>query len=313
MTERHFQAASLLLLATIFTSPTLAQLPPTTTPSLFENYLGNGDLGQCGYNDAQFLYSSGFAEAGTWTKPVRMDTDSRSGACSQQFGIYDPTGQLSGLVLKIDFQGPSNQCWNPGTRTVPISSAANFPWSTWSSIYWIDTDERSGYCTQTFSIEGRSDVALDVNFEAEENNGQCGNVGTFPVVLLRSATFIIDADGRSGACRQKFRLRLNADADSDGVLDWTDNCPYAWSSNPSGCGSICGNNMCETGESSANCCQDCGAHCGDGMCQTNCGESEWSCPGDCGSNPCGNGICEVYLGECASTCPLDCVNYEHCQ
>jgi hypothetical protein len=284
---------------------------PTTaggTPYFSEEYLGNADLGQCGYNSATFLYGSQDTAAGTWTMPVRIDTDNRSGGCSQRFRLADPSGQLSGLVLKVDFQGTANQCAGTGIRSI-------VPNGSWSSIYWIDTDDKAGYCTQTFSIEGRSDLALDVNFEAESNNGQCGNVGTFPVVLGRSATFILDTDERSGGCRQKFRLRLNSNADGDGVGDASDSCPYAWSSNPSGCGSACGNSMCESGESSANCCQDCGAYCGNGLCQTECGESEWSCPSDCDSSsgPCGDGFCDVWQGECASNCPQDCVNGEYCQ
>jgi hypothetical protein len=77
---------------------------------------------------------------------------------------------------------------------------------------------------------------------------------------------------------------------------------------------LCGDGLCGGGESSSSCCQDCGAYCGNGVCQTECGESEWSCPGDCsiGGN-CGNGICDVFQGECASTCPQDCVNGEFCQ
>jgi hypothetical protein len=292
----------------------LEEIPPTTTPSLFESYLGDGDLGQCGYGNPQFLYGTGFAEAETWTKPVRMDTDNRSGACFQQFGLYDPTGRLSGLQLKVDFQGTSNQCWYPGIRTVPISSAANFPWGVWSSAYRIDTDDRAGYCTQTFSLEGRSDVALDISFEAESNNGQCGNVGTFPVVLGRSATFYIDTDERSGGCRQKFRLRLNNNADDDGVGDRFDSCPYVWGAGPSGCAPFCGDGSCQSGETPSSCCHDCGAYCGDGMCQHDCGESAWTCPTDCGSGgSCGDGFCDVFQGECASNCPQDCTAEEYCQ
>jgi hypothetical protein len=286
----------------------------TTTPAFFENFLGWGDLGQCGYGAGGVFYGSQGAEAGTWTQPVRMDMDNRSGGCTQEFGLYDPFGQLAGLQLKVNFGGTANQCWNQGIRTVPISSSFSSSWSNWSSVYALDTDDKAGYCTQTFSIEGRSDVALDVAFEAEANNGQCGNVGTFPVVLGRPASFTIDTDGRAGGCRQKFRLRLNADADNDGVGDRFDSCPYVYGSGANGCPTVCGNWSCESGEDGSNCPFDCG-FCGDFVCGA--GENDFNCPNDCGGGgggeSCGDGFCDVFQGECAANCPQDCTGGEFCQ
>lgn len=77
---------------------------------------------------------------------------------------------------------------------------------------------------------------------------------------------------------------------------------------------LCGDGLCGIGESSW-CCQDCGAYCGNGVCQTDCGESEWTCPTDCGGGggACGDSFCDVFQGECASNCPQDCINGELCQ
>jgi hypothetical protein len=68
-------------------------------------------------------------------------------------------------------------------------------------------------------------------------------------------------------------------------------------------GPHCGNSSCETGETSANCCQDCGAACGDGIC-TAC-ENSTTCLYDC--PVCGDGICGS--GEefhCFQDCPSEC-------
>jgi hypothetical protein len=208
--------------------------PPRTAPHFLVNYYGNGDTGQCGAPPF-FLYGSQGMEAGAWTEPVRYDTDGRSGGCVQQFGVYDPLNQLSGVTLSVNFTGDGGQCWNQGSRNIPVSSFLANPWLTWSSSYVIDTDNRGGFCTQTFSLSGRNDVALDVEFTAENNNGQCRNTGTFPVVAGRSASFIIDTDNRSGGCQQRFRLRLNTDADGDGVGDANDNCPYASNAGQTDC------------------------------------------------------------------------------
>jgi hypothetical protein len=67
------------------------------------------------------------------------------------------------------------------------------------------------------------------------------------------------------------------------------------------CGPVCGNGVCESGETSASCPGDCGSVCGDGVC--NGSETSASCPGDCGS-VCGDGVCNG--SETSASCPGDC-------
>lgn len=94
------------------------------------------------------------------------------------------------------------------------------------------------------------------------------------------------------------------------------------------CGNVCGNKICEKGETPANCpgdciwkkcgdgectpedggvelCpEDCGAHCGDCICTYP--ESYTTCQNDCGS--CGDGVCSncSQLNENSRTCSQDC-------
>jgi hypothetical protein len=92
-------------------------------------------------------------------------------------------------------------------------------------------------------------------------------------------------------------------------------------------GSVCGNGVCESGESSDSCCKDCACQtgytcidnkcqnvCGDGICAS--GETSATCCQDCGcpseqkcvnnkcQTYCGNGICET--NENCESCPQDC-------
>lgn len=184
---------------------------------------------------------------GQWTSQVRLDTDSRPQGCWQKFGIYDPYGELSGLSLTVSFYGQGNptsngQCDNPGTYVVPVGSVLN-----WAGPWGIDTTDAYGGCVQTFSISGRSDVALDVRFDADRHNGQCQNTGLHTVTSLNPVSLTLDMDNRYGGCYQTFRLRKM----------------------------VCGDNVCEAGE---NCPADC-MQCGDGIC--NGSENRFTCPEDC--------------------------------
>ncbi|MCP3139456.1 hypothetical protein [Pyxidicoccus xibeiensis] len=209
---------------------------------------------------------------GEWTTRVDLDTDSRSGGCQQTLGIVDPQGELSGLTILADFQGDgvfsgNGQCGNPGSRLIPVTGSS----SPVLAPYWgINTDGRSGGCVLSFSLSGRSDVALDVKFEDENYNGQCRNTGLKTVTSTTSASIIMDMDDRSGGCFQSFRLRKMS----------------------------CGDTICDPGES---CEADC-VRCGDGIC--NGSETELSCARDCSPATCGDGICEP--PETRINCRADC-------
>lgn len=70
---------------------------------------------------------------------------------------------------------------------------------------------------------------------------------------------------------------------------------------PSDCPDVCGDGLCTGSETPASCNVDCADVCGDGLCTG--GESTATCWNDCGTS-CGDGVCNG--GETASSCSVDC-------
>lgn len=98
------------------------------------------------------------------------------------------------------------------------------PINQWSPEVRIDTDGRSGGCLQSFAIidpqNQLSGLGLYVDFQPD-GNGQCDNPGfrQIPINTTYNVTYTtpyrIDADNRSGGCRQTFYLFGRSDV----VLD----------------------------------------------------------------------------------------------
>ncbi|NVJ27208.1 hypothetical protein HUW62_38935 [Myxococcus sp. AM011] len=185
------------------TATYLLEVNCTKPPVIFyQNFVGSpgADLWQC-FRWAWEVIDAPFGE---WTEAIHIDTDNRVGGCQQQFTISDPTNYLSGLNLSVKFTGEANQCLNQGTRQIPINGIP----SAWSTPYTIDADNRAGGCWQEFTLTGRSDLALDVEFLATiPGDDQCGGAGNHTVRVGNTVSVFINTDSRAGACSQRFRLR----------------------------------------------------------------------------------------------------------
>ena len=247
----------------------------------------SGTSGQCnsGVNITEGKY------LGQWTTRMRIDTDSRAGGCYQKFSIVDPAGELSGLVLNVDFHGQANtsgdgQCDFPGVYQIPVGSSV-----AWSTQYGIDTNENPGGCVQAFSLSGRGDVALDVKFEDDGYNGQCDKAGTHTVTQNNARSIVFDMDDRGGGCFLSYRLRKMVCGDN--VCDPGEYCEADCME--------CGDLECNYSETPATCLNDC-IQCDDGYCSPV--ESRLSCPNDCAGSTCGNGLCDP---EDRFECPEDCL------
>ena len=166
-----------------------------------ERFAADEVRGQCGFGQESVR-----TPFGVWSAPAYVNTDSRPGGCVQSFAIVDPDGALAGWSLILDFEayGPEKVCDNTGPRKVPLAySAASV---VWTRSYRIDTDERNGGCTLGFTIDGRSDVAFDVEVRADGVPEQCPDQGEFSAWTGHPITIRLKTDDRMGGCYLRFRL-----------------------------------------------------------------------------------------------------------
>lgn len=187
--------------------------PAAAAPSMGVLWYPTPNAGeQCGDGP-----TSQWATAPNWTTPILIDTDSRPGGCRLAMGIYDPGGALAGLTVTYTWQvspnGIAGQCqdsttgMSQGTFSMPISSFESF-----GTTVLDDTDNRSGYCNLTFTLSGRSDIALDVQFYPTPDGeaGQCSGYlpqGSYYTAYAGSPVTIgLDTDDRAGGCLLSLRL-----------------------------------------------------------------------------------------------------------
>jgi hypothetical protein len=182
----------------------------------------DGGNGQCVTRDHRIQDYTQWVSEGTWTEPLVIDTDDRSGGCELWFGTNNKDGSLTGLHLNYTFfqaPGPSTgECPSASDKpmAIPIFPFAfDFQFMQGSPIV-IDTDTpRNSYCKLRFDMEGstRSDVALDVKYEFNGDGGQCqgGHLlddGTDPYVVDvgHSLEIGLNTSNAGGACFLSFRM-----------------------------------------------------------------------------------------------------------
>ena len=193
---------TLIVTATLTFNSQLANAAEKTTPVFLHDFIADGDTLQCGNQGTTK------ASLGEWTEFVTIDTDNRSGGCRQKFSIYDPDSVLKGLKIYINFypDDEPRQCGQPGKRDIPISVDLQTP--NWSDPMRIDTDDRRGGCVQEYTIEGRGDVALYIQYEGDHDATQCNAFGHGLMKITRGnpAKIRIDTDSRTGGCKIRYKL-----------------------------------------------------------------------------------------------------------
>jgi hypothetical protein len=206
-----FAAVSMLIAATagLFLAPARADAASQPSAGVEWYVTPGGDAGQCGNPTS----STQWAVSPDWTSPIRIDTDGRAGGCDLAFGIYDPSDVLAGLSAAYTWAvspgGDANQCGNAGTWSMPV----NTQFEQFGQVVLDDSDNRSGWCNLTFSLSGRSDVGLDLQYYADASGSanQCVNAlpqGDYYTATAGSpVTLELDTDNRPGGCWLSVRVR----------------------------------------------------------------------------------------------------------
>ncbi len=163
-----------------------------------------GDANQCNGG----LLGTERVPLGQWTTASRIDADDRPGGCQDSYGVEDPANVLKGLELRISMSadGDAGQCPGAGDHLVPISAGGS-EGVVFSDPLGYDTDGRSGGCQVRFSVNGRNDIAWDIEFVGDGDGGQCGGAGSYTIEAGGSAQIRVDTDGRPGGCRLRSQLR----------------------------------------------------------------------------------------------------------
>jgi hypothetical protein len=168
---------------------------------IFQEFLGDGDAGQC--NGA--AYGQIISRADQWSPTIRMDTDNRSGGCRYRIGMVDPLNALRGFMLTMQLvpDGDPGQCSNTNINQVPIVQSGVVQYT---APIRIDTDNRSGGCVQIWRASNQG-AYFDLFFMPDGDPGQCGNPGTHSTQATGEIRIRLDMDNRSGGCVQSLRLR----------------------------------------------------------------------------------------------------------
>ena len=149
--------------------------------------------------------------SGDWSPYIKIKPDRRAGGCLHRFSIVDTGSRLADLFISVSFwgDGDATQCGNPGTHDLPRLSRdpTRETAADWTPPLKIDTDQRRGGCIERWSLRGRTDVALDIDFVPDGEAEQCGNAGAFTVTSETIAQFRIKTDEQPGGCLLRFRLR----------------------------------------------------------------------------------------------------------
>lgn len=172
-------------------------------------------------------------------------------------------------------------------------------------------EPNSVVCIGTKIRSCAADGATAVDFDCAEvgrvcGNGQCvepgcgngvceGSAGETPNTCPQDCGSVCQPNRTS--CRGDVLVSCSADGRTETETDCGDSDRLCAGGQcvPKG---VCGNQVCEQGETEASCAADCAATCGNSICEN--GE-EASCPADC--TECGDGVCGASE---TLTCPQDC-------
>lgn len=121
---------------------------------------------------------------------------------SDPFNDCSPNLRLN-LCYNFYPDGDPRQCVGAtGIQCVPLGE--------WTPKMWIETDDRSGGCWQSFSIRSECDIDLElcVDFQGDSPTadiGQCQDVGMYCAPVNEWTEPIrLDMDGRNGWCNEQF-------------------------------------------------------------------------------------------------------------